>query len=249
MSVHVMAPIMRDLTYDGKKKLILLAIADMVDHDGVGFASYKQIQRVTNVSTTYLTQAIRDFVADGRLEIVKKGNGPGRATVYRVVTDWELSNSVAQSEPEQLSNSVAQNYPTLDDNYPTTSPSPPSITSVPGTSVQRARVRKPVEDDDPDFAEFWQAYPRRQDKGHARRAWSKAILRAEPSQIIAGAEIYRVDPNRDPAYTALPATWLNGERWLDDPLPVRDNRSERKTSEVQAILERAAQRDAKEITG
>lgn len=248
MSVHVMATIMRDLTYDGKKKLILLAIADMVDHDGVGFASYAQIQRVTNVSTTYLTQAIREFVEDGRLEIVTKGNGPGRATVYRVVMDWQLSNSVAQSDDTELCNSVGENYPTMNGNYPTPSPSPPSITSVRNTSVQRARVRKPVDDDDPGFSRFWNAYPRRQDKGHARRAWTKAIQRAAVDVIVGAAERYRDDPNREDEYTALPATWLNGERWLDDPLPSRDNRNKRKTTEVQSIIERAAQRDAQEIT-
>jgi len=247
VSVHVMAPIMRDLTYDGKKKLILLAIADMVDHDGIGFASYAQIQRVTNVSTTYLTQTIREFVEDGRLEIVSKGNGPGRATVYRVVLDWQLSNSVAQNTDAELSNSVAQNYPTMTANYPTPSPSPPSITSVPNTSVHNARVRKPV-DDDPGFIRFWNAYPRRQGKGHARRAWSKAVRQADPDVIVSAAERYRDDPNREDGFTALPATWLNGERWLDDPLPSRDNRHDRKTTDVQAVIERAAARDAREIT-
>ena len=137
MSIHVLAPILRDLTYDGKKKLILLAIADMVDSNGVGFASHRQIQRVTHVSTTYITACVREFVADGRLEIIKKGMGPGRATVYRVTLHWqeELPNSVGQSANEELSNSVAENYPTLTQNYPTSPSNPPSSTSVPDTSV------------------------------------------------------------------------------------------------------------------
>lgn len=137
MSIHVLAPILRDRTYDGKKKLILLAIADMVDADGVGFASYRQIQQVTDVSTTYLTQCIREFVEDGRLEILRKGTGPGTATVYRVLLSWstQLSNSVAQSDEEQLSNSVAPNYPTLTQNYPTPASNPPSYTSLDTSSV------------------------------------------------------------------------------------------------------------------
>lgn len=141
MSIHVLAPILRDRTYDGKKKLILLAIADMVDSDGVGFASYRQIQQVSDVSTTYITSCIREFVADGRLEIVRKGTGPGAATVYRVNLNWqqELSNSVAQSREPQLSNSVAENYPTLTQNYPTPPSSPPSYTSLETTSVVVAK--------------------------------------------------------------------------------------------------------------
>jgi len=66
--------------------------------------------------------------------------------------------------------------------------------------------------------------------------------------IVSAAERYRDDPNREDGFTALPATWLNGERWLDDPLPSRDNRHDRKTTDVQAVIERAAARDAREIT-
>lgn len=106
-------------------------------------------------------------------------------------------------------------------------------------------MRKPVDDADPLFEEFWAAYPRKAAKGAARRAWSKAILRTEPSQIIAGAQVYSVDPNREPQYTAHPATWLNGERWLDGPLPERENRSERKTNAVEDVIRRAAERDSR----
>jgi hypothetical protein len=91
---------------------------------------------------------------------------------------------------------------------------------------------------------FWKTYPRRDDKGHARRAWLKATRKATAAAIIEGAARYRDDPNREAAFTALPATWLNGERWQDGPLPPREGRSDRKVSEVQGMIERAAQRDA-----
>jgi hypothetical protein len=112
----------------------------------------------------------------------------------------------------------------------------------------RTMVRKPVDDHDPLFNEFWETYPRRSAKGAARRAWSRAAAVADPHAIIAGAARYASDPNREDTYTAHPATWLNGERWLDEPLPARDNRSERKTSEVADMIRRAALRDqGKEI--
>lgn len=84
-------------------------------------------------------------------------------------------------------------------------------------------VRKPVSlDNDPAFRSFWSAYPRKEGKGHAKRAWLKAVTRADPLEIVQGAERYRDDLNRDKQYTRLPATWLNGECWGDDPLPKRD---------------------------
>lgn len=85
MSIKVIADVMQDARYDGKQKLILIAIANAVNHDGVGFASHQQIQRVTDVSATYIRQCISGFVRDGRLEIVSKGIGRGNATVYRVL--------------------------------------------------------------------------------------------------------------------------------------------------------------------
>ena len=71
------------------------------------------------------------------------------------------------------------------------------------------------------FEEFWQAYPRKASKGAARTAWTKAIAKADPSVIIAAAAAYRDDPNREEGFTAHAATWLNQERWDDDPLPSR----------------------------
>ncbi len=85
MSIKVMADVMRDPRYDGKQKLILVAIANAVNNHGVGFASHQQIQQVTDVTSRYIRDCVAGFVADGRLEIVRKGIGRGNATVYRVL--------------------------------------------------------------------------------------------------------------------------------------------------------------------
>jgi hypothetical protein len=74
---------------------------------------------------------------------------------------------------------------------------------------------------EPDFDAFWAVYPRREAKAAARKAFSKAVKTVDPDEIIAGAIRYRSDPNREDQYTAHAATWLNAERWTDDPLPVK----------------------------
>jgi hypothetical protein len=71
------------------------------------------------------------------------------------------------------------------------------------------------------FDRFWDAYPRKASKGAARTAWTKAISKADASVIIAAAAAYRDDPNREDGFTAHAATWLNQERWDDEPLPSR----------------------------
>ena len=75
-------------------------------------------------------------------------------------------------------------------------------------------------DADPDFAAFWDSYPRRVAKGQARKAWKTAIVKrnVDPKAIILGAERYRDDRSRMSRpidYTKHPATWLNGECWLE----------------------------------
>jgi hypothetical protein len=70
---------------------------------------------------------------------------------------------------------------------------------------------------DPLFDEFWAAYPRKTDKGNARKAWDKAVKKTDGRTIIlAAAALAASKP--DLKFTAHPSTWLNGERWDDQPL-------------------------------
>ena len=80
--------------------------------------------------------------------------------------------------------------------------------------------------DDPEFELFWRAYPRKIRKLRARTAYSRAkdklpaidaliaiVLRhtKQPQWLEDGGE-----------YIPHPATWLNGEQWLDE-LPAQTN--------------------------
>lgn len=74
-------------------------------------------------------------------------------------------------------------------------------------------------DNDPLFARFWDAYPRKVGKGEARKAWVRLVKAdVDLDQVIAGAERYRDDPlrkRRGDEYTKHPGPWLNAERWAD----------------------------------
>ena len=86
----------------------------------------------------------------------------------------------------------------------------PNLKNKPSSSA-------PPTDNDPLFAAFWAAYPRKKGKGQARKAWPRAIAIADPADIIAGAERFaELRASEDPQYTAHPTTWLNGERWRDE---------------------------------
>lgn len=67
------------------------------------------------------------------------------------------------------------------------------------------------------FDEFWAAYPRRSDKGHARTAYARALGKTDVESLILGAKKYAAHvEGKDPKFVALPTTWLNGERWTDE---------------------------------
>lgn len=92
------------------------------------------------------------------------------------------------------------------------------------------------------FDEFYdEAYPRKEARRTARRAWDGAIKRADPEAIIVAARRFASDPNREQAYTPHPATWLNADRWLDDPLPARSSGKVSRIDEKLAALEQSRQ--------
>lgn len=72
------------------------------------------------------------------------------------------------------------------------------------------------------FQDFWDTYPRRRDKRKAERAFLAAIKRTDADTIVDGARRYADDPNRVDQFTKYPEGWLNGDGWLDEPLPPRN---------------------------
>jgi hypothetical protein len=69
-----------------------------------------------------------------------------------------------------------------------------------------------------EFDQFWAIYPRRRSKKAARIAYGKARKQFSQEEILAGAMRYEEEcSGTDPRFIAHPATWLNGERWTDEP--------------------------------
>jgi hypothetical protein len=85
---------------------------------------------------------------------------------------------------------------------------------------QRAARMTPT---DAEFEAFWKAFPCRVNKANARKAFTKAFVRLRKTmdcdQVIAtimtGADVYA--KNANPERLCHPTTWLNGDRWADEP--------------------------------
>lgn len=80
-----------------------------------------------------------------------------------------------------------------------------------------SRVRKGVESYSSNFLTFWEAYPRKEAKGAAWKAWAKLI---PPVDKVLGALVWQ---RMSQAWTKdggqfvpLPSTYLNARRWEDE---------------------------------
>lgn len=89
-----------------------------------------------------------------------------------------------------------------------------------------------------DFDAFWKAYPRKTAKGLARKAWAKIHPDAAITQKMLEALTWqRLQPQwlKDGGqYIPLPATYLNQERWEDEPVNVPQF-SQRTVNSLRAI--------------
>lgn len=89
-----------------------------------------------------------------------------------------------------------------------------------GPTGHVASTRKQKKDT-PGFNEFWSAYPRKEAKTDAIKAWNKlapdTLLQA---QILKAIQLQCESPQWQEGggkYIPYPATWLNGRRWEDEP--------------------------------
>lgn len=71
-------------------------------------------------------------------------------------------------------------------------------------------------DSEREFEQFYSTYPRRIARGQARKAYRAARKKASSELLLTGARKAAAEfLGKDVQFIPHPATWLNGERWLD----------------------------------
>jgi hypothetical protein len=94
-------------------------------------------------------------------------------------------------------------------------PTPPPVRPLTRTNVPTPSPKA--------FEEFWLAYPRKVGKGAARKAFAKALgkIAAEDPRATVMAALNtakRAWADTDAQFIPHAATWLNQDRWEDEPL-------------------------------
>ena len=73
---------------------------------------------------------------------------------------------------------------------------------------------------------FWDAYPRKEASGAGKKSLDKVRKSGKVTfaAILVAVEVYKHKTrNKEPQFVCLPSTWLNGERWKDDPMAGQPN--------------------------
>jgi len=86
------------------------------------------------------------------------------------------------------------------------------------------------------FSEFYAKYPRKVGKGQARKAYARALKIARHDDIMYGLaqQMPKLEAT-EKQFIAHPATWLNGERWDDEPDDLAGAESTRRDTTSNAI--------------
>lgn len=70
------------------------------------------------------------------------------------------------------------------------------------------------------FDAFWDAYPRKDNKDAARKAWDKAVKKVPVDALISEIRRWRglwETAGVERRFIPHASTWLNGQRWTDEP--------------------------------
>lgn len=220
MSGEAVGYVYRHSPYNGATFTIHLAIADVVNdaHENKLWMATNTIAEKTRTSRSTVQRAIDRLCDDGFMELVEKAT-QHRPAVYRflfpaVEAVWVSEHPGVSSDPSGVSSGT-----------PGVSPCTPGV-SPRGPNVNNSTEHKelsPSSDDEDQFNEWWNLYPRKTAKQDARKAWKTATKQTPPADIIAATQHQTTTSgsplNREPQYVPYPASWLRAGQHLDTPTP------------------------------
>ena len=184
------------------EKMVLLVIADHANEDGTeAWPSQATIAAKCSITVRTVQRSVNTLVKHKYIFLEKRAGGSLNCREDRRPNKYTINLKRLRG-----------------DNMTGRQDDANEVTMTPPTGRQSRPMKHPTDTpiDTPDFQEFWKMYPRKTARGAALKAWASAIQKTTPAAIIAGAKKYAQDKDRDPKYTAYPATWLNQERWLDE---------------------------------
>jgi hypothetical protein len=194
------------------------------DYDtGECWPGRRRLAEMAHLSVKTIDRALATLTGIGAITVTtrKKDDGSNQSNLYQVHWDrWGKSVSPLATEK------------TTGGETETTHEQRPTMNKDPRNQLKTSAHTH--------FDEFWKAYPRKKDKGHARKAWDKAVKTTDPAVIVSAAVQFRQWCEQDgtePEFTPYPATWINGERWTDERDASKPTRMDAHIAHIQELWE------------
>ncbi|BCG85341.1 hypothetical protein MesoLj113c_14510 [Mesorhizobium sp. 113-3-9] len=190
--------------------------------DGNGWLQINQKTLAARAKKTRETinRAIRDLVEFGYVRKFDRIGDDNRRLIskYQVVMDRDPVDEVVDVDPvtptsQGVCDPRVTGYVTSGDHRvcdPQTSQQDNDL------YLERPLCSKEQEARESGFDTWWREYPHKVAKGDAKKAFARAAKKVSLAILLDGVKAYIAAKPVDRPW-CNPATWLNGERWLDQP--------------------------------
>lgn len=195
---------------DPTAKFVLVALCDHADADGRCWPAVPRIIRYTSLSARAVHGAMRRLEEAGALSVVRV---PGRVNEY-FLNVGVLHQTSAPAAPAQEMRQRSKRHQTSAPAAPGSAPAAPEPSRTPIEPKHNINTSAMLTE----FDAWWRAYPRRVGKGAARKAYLAARRKIEAADLMAATiKAATAMLKIEERFRPHPATWLNGERWADEP--------------------------------
>jgi hypothetical protein len=199
-------------------RLVFIGLWSYVDDNGVGRDVEQLIVAALFPLDEDLTEA--SVRVHGALKLLEDGGQITRYTVdgkpYLHVTAFSANQVVNRpSKPRYPAptSGDAEPSPPLTEDSLSPQRTPATGEGEKGRRGEGKNTSGGADESKPTFAEFYAAYPKKEARRAAEKAWNAAVKRASPETIMEGLRRHRFKADRQ--FVPHPATWLNQDRWAD----------------------------------
>ena len=207
MSFEAMAWASKQKTGNSGQKLVLLMLANHANGvTGQCNPSHKRLAEICEMGASTLRKHITELEKSGFLTII-----PKFVDGVQLPNQYNLNMEGCSNQAEGMLNTST------------------GVCSNRAPNKQEDKtVIKPTGDIDPLFESFWKAFPRKTNKGFAKKVFAKLKVNDDLlATMLKAIETQKrsVWKDKDPQYIPHPSTWLNGERWEDEVQTTADSKS------------------------
>lgn len=150
------------------------------------------------------------------IETLAKQNLEGKDAIRTAITELEDAGYLQRSQANEGGRFGEAIWITKDPSGLPLSENPPSENPTPKKNINKEEQFKNTKEEAGEFETFWKAYPRSESKQEAKKAYLKAIKKISHDELMKSLERYKAHNTKNQIIFAYAATWLNGERYLDE---------------------------------